>query len=136
MEKPSEMIRNLISEIIPQNEEDFEKSNFPIYTDYSFQFDDINDKRIIVYQGKTNPPVAFVGDEQMMRLLSCDVVVASADFNESYTISNAIFNYLRKIKGNYGIIRIEASSDIEFLGINAKRLCLYSCSYAIIKENN
>ena len=87
MIKPSEKIRDILSSVFPQKK-DFEKSPFPINVDYSLPFYEIDKRRIIVYQTDGARLQEFIGGEQLLRGINFDIVVASADSNESFNISN------------------------------------------------
>lgn len=132
MIKPSEKIRNILSEVFPQNK-NFEKSPFPINIDYSLPFYEIDKKRIIVYQTDGLDSQEFIGDEQLIRNFKFEVVVASNDSNEAFNISNFIYNYLRKYKDSE-YIKITPVGDISPMGQNSKKMWLYACTYSIMKN--
>lgn len=133
--RPSKIIENYILPYFPQNEDDFEKSEFPIYIDYSFSYNDLNTKRILILQSNSSIPNTFIGNKEILRGNTCDIIVASPDADEAYDVSNKIFNRLRHCRGENGVVQIVPVTDIEPLGINSKRLYLYTCSYGIIKED-
>lgn len=133
--RPSKILRELLLSYFPQNEDDFEKSEFPIYVDYSFAYEDMTTKRILILQSNGPAPNTFISGKEIIRGSTCDIVVASPDADEAYTVSNIIFNRLRKVRNDYGILQIVPTTDIEPVGINSKRLYLYTCSFGILKED-
>jgi hypothetical protein len=133
--RPSKILREYLLPYFPQNKADFEKSEFPIYIDYSFSYDDVNNKRIVILQSNSSAPNVFIGGKELLRGNTCDIIVASKDADEAYEVSNRIFNRLRHCRGEYGVVEILPINDIEPLGINSKRFYLYTCSFGIIKED-
>lgn len=133
MIKPSERIREILSNLFPQ-EKNFEDSVFPINTDYSLPFYEIDKKRIIIYQTDGRGPQEFVGNNEMLRNFTFDVIVAAKDDKQAFAVSNMIFNHLRKYKDNE-YIRIMPINDVSPMGKNSKNYWLYVCSYGIIKDN-
>lgn len=133
--RPSKIVRELLLPYFPQNEDNFEKSEFPIYVDYSFAYEDMDTRRILILQSNGPAPNIFLGGNEIVRGSTCDIVVASPDADEAYMVSNIIFNRLRKVKNDYGILQIVPTTDIEPVGINSKRIYLYTCSYGILKED-
>ena len=132
MIKPSEKIRNILSEVFPQ-EDDFEKSVFPINIDYSIPFYEIDKKRIIIYQTDGTDSQEFLGDNELLRNFNFEVIVSSYDSNEAFNISNFIYLYLRKYKDS-DYIKITPIGDISPMGQNSKKLWLYGCTYSIMKN--
>ena len=133
--RSSKILMNYILPYFPQNEDDFEKSNFPIYVDYSFEYDSMDTKRIVIVQSNSSVPNLFLGNKELLRGMTCDIIVASPNADEAYEVSERIFNRLRNCRGEDGIVQIVPINDIEPLGINAKRIYLYTCSFGIIKED-
>lgn len=133
MIKPSERIREILSNLFPQ-EKNFEDSVFPINTDYSLPFYEIDKKRIIIYQTDGRVPQEFLGNNELLRNFTFDVIVAAKDDKQAFAVSNMIFNYLRKYKDDE-YVRIMPLNDITPMGINSKKHWLYVCSYGIIKDN-
>ena len=133
MIKPSERIREILSNLFPQ-EKNFEDSVFPINTDYSLPFYEIDKKRIITYQTDGKSPQEFVGNNEMLRNFTFDVIVAAKDDKQAFAVSNMIFNYLRKYKDDE-YVRIMPINDVSPMGINSKKYWLYVCSYGIINDN-
>ena len=133
--RSSKILMNYILPYFPQNEDDFEKSEFPIYIDYSISYSDIDTKRIMILQSQSSQPELFLGNKELIRGNTCDIIVASPNADEAYEVSERIFNRLRNCRGEDGIVQIVPINDIEPLGINAKRIYLYTCSFGIIKED-
>lgn len=133
--RPSEILRQYILPMFPQNEEDFSKSEYPIYIDYQFKFDGIEDKRITILQSNSSAPSRFIQNREYISGNSCDIIVSCKDANEAYTVSQLIKKKLNKSRGMYGVIDIQPLTDVEPLGINAKKLYMFTCSYGIIKED-
>lgn len=132
MIRPSEKIRDILSEVFPQKK-NFEKSAFPINIDYSVPFHEIDKKRIIVYHADGAKPQEFIGNEQLLRGINFEVVVASPSPTEAFNISNFIFGYLRKYKDSE-YVKITPIDDVTPMGQNSKKLWLYGCSYNILKN--
>lgn len=133
--RPSKILRECLLPYFPQNKDDFEKSEFPIYIDYSFSYDDVENKRIVILQSNSSSPNVFIGGKELLRGNTCDIIVASKDADEAYEASERIFKRLINCRGDYGIVQIVPIKDIEPLGINSKRFYLFSCSFGIIKED-
>ena len=129
MIRPSQKIADILSKYFPQ-EKNFEKSVFPINIDYSIPFSDIDKRRIIIFQTDSRASTNFLGDKESIRNFTFDVIVASTDANESFTVSNMVRNILKKYKDEE-YVRISAIDDVTPLGKNAKKLWLYSCSFNI-----
>lgn len=132
--RPSEILRQYLLPLFPQAD-DFEKSEYPIYIDYQFSFKDIGDKRITILQNSSSSPSRFVGNQEYISGNTCDIIVSAQNADEAYTVSQVIKNKLNNSRGLYGVIDIKPMSDIEPLGINAKKYYMFSCAYAIIKED-
>lgn len=132
--RPSEILRQFILPMFPQAE-NFEKSEYPIYIDYQFNFNDISDKRITILQSTSSGPSRFVGNKEYISGNSCDIIVASASADEAYTVSQVIKRKLNQCRGLYGVVDVQPLTDVEPLGINAKKLYMFTCSYGIIKED-
>lgn len=133
--RPSEILRQCLLPLFPQNSEDFAKSEYPIYIDYQFNFDSINDKRITILQSNSSAPSRFVENKEYITGNSCDIIVTCKDADEAYTVSQIIKKRLNKTRGLYGIVDIQPLTDIEPLGVNSKKLYMFTCSYGIIKED-
>jgi hypothetical protein len=128
----TEQIRDILKPIFPQ-EKKFEKSQIPIYTNYSLSYQDIDTKRIIIYQGNSLAPQQFIGNKEIIRSLTFDILVACKDIDEGYNISNQIFNYLRKYVDGSNFM-ILPMTDIDTVGFNQKKFYIYTCSYGILKK--
>ena len=129
MVRPSQKIANILKEYFPQ-EKNFEKSVFPINIDYSVPFSDIDKRRIIIFQTDGKASMNFLGDKESIRNFTFDVIVASSDADESFTVSNMIRNILKKYKDEE-YVRISALDDVTPMGKNVKKLWLYTCSFNI-----
>ena len=133
--RPSKIFEQLLLPYFPQNKDNFEESKFPIYVDYSFAYEDMDTRRIVILQSNSSAPSIFLGGKEIIRGNTCDIVVASPDADEAYNVSNIIFNRLRSCRNQYGIVQILPLNDVEPLGINSKRIFMYTCSYGILKED-
>ena len=129
MIRPSQKIANILKEYFPQ-EKNFERSIFPINIDFSVPFSDIDKRRIIIYQTDGRASMSFLGDKESIRNFTFDVIVASSDADESFTVSNMIRNILKKYKDEE-YVKITPINDITPMGKNAKKLWLYTCSFNI-----
>ncbi len=128
----SEIIREYLKRLFKQKS-DVEKSDIPIYVNYSVPFYEIDKKRIMVYDENTMAPRTFLGDNEILRVQGFSVVVADNNSKVAYDRANSIMEYLTAINQDGNIVTIRAISDIEYLGINPKKYFLYSCDYSITR---
>lgn len=132
--RPSEILRQCLLPMFPQDETSVEKSEYPIYIDYSFSFDKTSNKRIVILQSSSAAPNRFIGNDEFVSGASCDIIVSSQNADEAYTISKVIEKKLNQIRNIYGIIDIQPLTGVEPMGINSKGFYMFSCTYGIIKE--
>ena len=126
----SMIARDLLARVFKQAK-NVENSEIPIYVNYSIPYDNIDKRRIIIYDTDTLMPANFLGNKDVIRTQSFSVVVSDLDSQTAYDRANTILEYLEGVAQEGDIVDIDAINDIELMGMNEKKYYLYRCDYIL-----